>query len=205
MKKLHRKRVAFSIIELMLVLCIMVLLFSISIPKMSFVNRFLVENEVDKMFTAFSFLQQRAIASNQEQEIIFDPAQNSYFYDLGGGSYGSIPRLSSGLPRTVGYDLKTEPKFVTCKLPDAVKFGFLQGANGPPSSPGKPILSPITFKDIGSGMFKITFYTDGKVQPGTVYFIDKNKNFMMALTCPISQVSFIRKYKYNQGKWVCLK
>jgi hypothetical protein len=187
---MKKAKKAFSIFELILVLAIMILVFSVSVPKKSFINRFLLENEVDKLFTVFSFLQQRAIASNQEQEITFDLVQNTYFYDLAD---------------TSKQDLKMSAKPVFCKLPEAVKFGFLQGTNGPPSSPGRPITCPITFKQVGQGKFKVAFFTDGKIQPGTAYFIDKNHNFMMALTCPISQVSFIRKYKYDKNKWICLK
>lgn len=198
-----KNKKSFSLFELIVVVAMVVILFTITIPKMFFVNRFLVENEVDKMFAIFSFLQQRAIASNQEQAVIFDLSQNTYFYGLSDGSRRNLEDCPS--PRTEAVELKNGSNPITCKLPDAVKFGFFQGAKGPPSFPNKPITSPITFKNMGDGKFKVTFFSDGKVQPGTVYFVDKNRNFMMALTCPISQVSFIRKYKYNQGKWVCLK
>jgi hypothetical protein len=121
---------------------------------------------------------------------------------LDGHSNGSISGQGLGISQT---DPGFTPKLVFCKLPDAVRFGFIPGVSGPPSSPGKPITNPITFKDFGQGKYKVILFVDGKIQPGTVYFVDKNRNFMMALTCPISQVSFIRKYNYDKGKWVCLK
>ena len=91
------------------------------------------------------------------------------------------------------------------KLPEVIKFGFLLGAKGPPSSPSTPINSGITFKKVEDNVYKALFYADGKIQAGTVYLIDKDQQFMMALTCPISQVSCIRKYRCDSGKWICLK
>ena len=43
-------------------------------------------------------------------------------------------------------------------------------------------------------------YPDGIIQSGTVYVIDSSKKCMYALSSPISQVSYLRKYSYN-GKW----
>ena len=83
-------------------------------------------------------------------------------------------------------------------------FDFKQGVFGPPSTPIKPIKNRITFKKNKQGEFFVEFYSNGKVDSGTTYFVDKNHKNMFALTCPISQVSYIRKYQYLKNKWVII-
>lgn len=87
----------------------------------------------------------------------------------------------------------------THKLPKQIKFGFLHGSMGPPSDPKKLIEESITFKK--DKISKAIFYPDGKISPGTIYLVDENTKFMRALTCSISQVSYLRKYKYLKGNW----
>lgn len=81
------------------------------------------------------------------------------------------------------------------KLAKGVEFGFLQGAKGPPSIPHTPIKSAITYR--GS---HITFYPSGIMQAGTVYLIDEQKTMMYALSSPVAQYSFMRKYRYD-AQW----
>ena len=165
---------AFSIIELLVCFAIIFVLLTISVPKFMFFNKFILTSQTDKLFATFSYLQQKAIASNQEQKLTFNLKNNTYSHD--NKSY---------------------------KLPEVVRFGCLPGAKGPPSSPSKEIKKSITFAKLSESQFCMSFYVDGKVSPGTAYLIDKDQKFMMALTCPISQVSCIRKYKYDDGRWVC--
>lgn len=80
------------------------------------------------------------------------------------------------------------------KLPAGVTFGFIPGIKGPPSSPFAPIRSAITFPDS-----KISFYPNGLIQAGTVYLSDQNTTCMYALSCPVSQVSYVRRYRYADG------
>ena len=170
---------AFSLIELFVVIASIVILFMFTIPKMTFFNKFILQNEADKLFTVFSFLQQRSIASNKPCKLFFDIKQNSYSYDL-------------------------ENKLHVHKLPEVVKFGFLHGVYGPPSDPTQQIAEAITFKTEGKNELSVTFFPDGKIQPGTIYLVDRDQKFMMAITCPISNVSYIRKYRFDSGKWNCL-
>ncbi len=82
------------------------------------------------------------------------------------------------------------------KLPSSVNFGVIQGSLGPPSSPSKPITKPLTFAHN-----KIVFFPDGIIRPGSIYLIDRSKYHMYALSSPISQVSYLRKYKYTNRTW----
>lgn len=79
-----------------------------------------------------------------------------------------------------------------------VSFGTIEGAKGPPSYPDALIKKPITF-----GHNKITFYPDGIIQAGTVYLVSDDKHVMYALSNSVSQVSYLRIYKYD-GAWHCL-
>lgn len=74
-------------------------------------------------------------------------------------------------------------------------FAALNGIKGPPSTPTNAISSPVTF--VGK---KITFTPTGILQPGTIYLTDKKKQYQYALTVPVSQISFLRKYQYDE-KW----
>jgi type II secretory pathway pseudopilin PulG len=85
------------------------------------------------------------------------------------------------------------------KLSNNIEFGLLPKIKGPPSSPNKVVTNPISFTNN-----KVIFYSNGQIQPGTVYLTDKFKEYQYALTVPISQVSFIRKYKNENGKWILL-
>lgn len=84
------------------------------------------------------------------------------------------------------------------KLPLSVEFGVLPGVKGPPSNPIRQIQSPITFEGE-----RIIFHPDGIIQPGTVYLISKDKQIMYALSSPVSQVSYLRIYRYDVS-WQCL-
>ncbi len=82
----------------------------------------------------------------------------------------------------------------TYRLPAHVQFGTAAGVKGPPSSPDSIVSSPITFKS-----HSITFYADGVIKPGAIYLTDTNKSCTYALSCAVAQVSYLRKYQYNNG------
>ena len=50
------------------------------------------------------------------------------------------------------------------------------------------------------------FFKDGTVSAGIIYLIDKNKTAMYALSCGISSISYLRRYKYIDisNKWLLL-
>lgn len=79
-------------------------------------------------------------------------------------------------------------------LHPSVRFGFIQDVKGPPSSPQVIIKHPVTFPSD-----KIVFHPDGIVQAGSVYLIDKASRFLFALTCPVSRVSYVRRYIYQES------
>lgn len=169
-----KKVKSFSLIELLAVIFVIIILLIFTAPKFSFFNKFILKNEVDKIFTLFSYLQQKAIASNTQQEIIFNLQEDSYLMNL---------------------------QSKKNKLAYIVKFGFLSNSYGPPSDPTKLIQDAITFKKIAENKFKLIFHPDGKIEPGSIYFVDKDYKNMLALTIPVSNVSYIRKYEYKNEKW----
>lgn len=83
-------------------------------------------------------------------------------------------------------------------LPKGITFGVLPFIKGPPSSPLQDIASPITFKGE-----KIVFHPQGIMQSGTVYLVHHERQSMYALSCGVSQVSFLRKYRYDK-RWVLI-
>ena len=79
-----------------------------------------------------------------------------------------------------------------------IHFGIQHNIKGPPSHPTHTLTSPCTFADN-----TVIFYPDGIIRPGTVYLIDSS-NRLFALSCGVSSVSFLRKYRYD-GKWKLLE
>ena len=170
-----KKVKSFSLVELLAVVFVMIILLSFTTQKFLFFNKFILKNEVDRIFTLFSYLQQKAITSNTQQEIIFNLQNDSYLMNL---------------------------QSKENKLASVVRFGFLPNSYGPPSDPKKTIKDAITFKKIEDNKFKVTFCSDGKIETGSIYFVDKDYKYMLAITIPVSNVSYIRKYEYKNGKWL---
>lgn len=84
------------------------------------------------------------------------------------------------------------------KLSQRISFGFLPGAWGSPGSLTHPIKKAITFPGC-----LIHFYPTGVISSGTVYLADKKKQYMYALSNAVSQVSYLRLYRYD-GIWKLL-
>ena len=111
--------------------------------------------------------------------------------------------LATGVKQKLSFDLsnnrytyKLRSKKITHKLPTKVSFGFFPNALGPPSKANRPITQASTFPN------QITFSPDGTITPGTIYLVDNNKKIMNALTVPVSNVSYVRKYRYGDKRWV---
>jgi Tfp pilus assembly protein FimT len=169
----------FTLYEIIIVLAIITFILTISIPRTDIFRQKVIILELDKLFNIFNYLQQRAIASNNSQQLTFNIKNNSYLY------------------------LSLTNKSISYQLSYPIIFGFLEAVKGPPSTPTKLINKAITFQTKNKTL-TVTFLSNGKITPGTIYIIDKYKKLMCALTCPISQVSYIRKYIYKNGQWICL-
>lgn len=167
-----KSNTSFSLIELLVVLAAFSIVLFIGLPSFAFFERTILKQEVHKLFIAFSYLQQKALAANKKQTLSFDCVKQMYHYASLTG------------------------KTCTCRLPNTIIFGFLSGAKGPPSSPTKIINKSITFASN-----HVTFYPNATISPGTIYLITKKRSVMMALTSPISQVSYIRMYRYESNQW----
>lgn len=150
-----------------------------TLPRIFNLDKYMLFNELEKLVMTFSYLQQRSIATAQQKTLTFDTGMNSYSY------------------------IGPQNKLLRIALGKNIKFGFIDGVKGPPSQPTQPITKAITFPH-SKEKEAATFNPEGKISPGTVYLIDANKRIMGALTCPISGVSYIRKYKYVNGKWQTL-
>jgi|ERR1700733_107037 len=80
-------------------------------------------------------------------------------------------------------------------LPKGMQFGILNAVKGPPASPTHSVHAPITFANN-----TITFWPDGIISSGTVYFLDTSTQALYAISSGVGHVSFLRKYRYN-GAW----
>ena len=179
-------RKSFSLVELLIFLSLILVMVTVVVPRLDFFNNYFLSHELDKLFVTFSYLQQKAIAGNKKYSITFDLVNNSYSYQ-------------SGCSVTV-------PELVTTKLSDKVSFGFIEGVMGPPSSPTKKIEKFINLeKNINNSDRKfseeVSFWPNGRISHGSIYLVDKSHKSMGALTCSVSQVSYIRRYKYENSVW----
>lgn len=170
---------SFTLIELLVTLSLIVLIVSLSIPKITSHDSILQANELNALFTTISYLQQKAISSNTEQTIDFSLSKRTYSY---------IIRNKKNIHQ----------------LATTIQFGYLVGSKGPPSKPTKSIIKAITCKN-KKNENQMIFFPNGSITPGTIYLTNKNKTLMSALTTPISKVPFIRKYNYHNHKWVDIK
>lgn len=175
MGKIFSRR-AFSLIELMVTMALVILVVTFTVPRTTFFARFLVQAEINKLYAVFSYLQQRALASNQVQELSFDVSAHAYTFKT------------------------LQGKVATTHLPGSVRFGILDRVKGPPSSPTRLLEKAVTFP-VRQGVLMVNFMTNGKITPGTVYVVDRHAQCLGALTCPISQVSYMRRYAYEGQRW----
>lgn len=180
-----RKR-AFSLIEVLIVLSLIVVILTVSIPRFEFLNEHILSFELEKLFTIFIYLQQSAIASNKILFFVINEKDQSYVYSTG------------------------PTKIKKERLADKIKFGFIDGVCGPPGNPIKRIDKAINLEShLTSANIKenniIKFLPSGRITAGTIYLVDKVKKHMAALTSSVSYVSYIRKYKYENFKWRSLE
>lgn len=159
----------FTLIEAMVVVALFALIVTLGMMQISFLDNTIVHAEVDKLATVCSYLQQKAIASNSDQNLVCDIENSTYRGDN-----------------------------VTETLSSRVCFGFLPHVLGSPGSPSRVINKAVTFADSS-----IHFYPTGTISSGTVYLTDKHKKNMYALSNAVSQVSYLRLYRYD-GRWKLL-
>lgn len=182
-------RKAFSLIELLIFLSLILVMVTVAVPRLDFFNNYFLSHELDKLFVTFSYLQQKAIAGNKKYSITFNLADNSYSYQ-------------SENPVNIS-------EFVTTRLSESVAFGFIEGVMGPPSNPTQKIEKSINLEKIINNSDRklseqVSFWPNGRISHGTIYLVDKSHKHMGALTCSVSQVSYIRRYKYENSRWEML-
>ena len=168
--RFERAKKGFSLVEVMISISLFVLLIRLVVANTSFLHRYSVRAELDKMYSVFRYLQKVAIVAGQNQVLEFDIEKNEYW---------------------------CKDRFF--KLPAGVVFGVVPGAKGPPCAPKKNIVLPITFKKQ-----KVTFHKDGIIKSGTIYLTDAKKTIMYAMSSSVAQVSYLRRYAYNQG-WTSIR
>ena len=173
------KKNSHTLIELLITISLIMVLAVFTLPKTTFSTRTQVLNEINKLFAIFSYLQQRALATNSIQEFSINQEKNIYFFTI------------------------NNKKECVQSLSKQIIFGVKKGIHGPPTKPIHVITKPITFPS-SHNLYKVTFTPKGKITPGTLYLSDKNYQYQGALTCPISQVSYVRRYLYENNQWKCI-
>jgi len=163
MKWLNKQ--GFTLIELAVVLALFLLLSIFAQINIKFLDRMILHTEIEKLHSICRYLQQCALVSNKQQELIFSPTNKSYRH------HNHNETLST-----------------------KASFGFMPGVKGPPASANKLIQKSITFVNN-----RIIFYPTGIISAGTVYLTDQEKQVMYALSNGISQISFLRIYRYKNS------
>jgi prepilin-type N-terminal cleavage/methylation domain-containing protein len=168
----------FILIELMVVVVIILILASIGLP-------FITSNKQQALVATLHELEElclcaqyTALASNKAQRVAIDVTEKTC-------------RLTTCTPSW------------TVTLPSDLSFGWLTEAKGPPGNPRDKITQPVTFP-FENSQYSILFQQNGVISPGTIYLCDKDKTLMGALTCGISQVSYVRKYIYRKNQWLLM-
>ena len=110
------KKKGFTLIELMVVICLCALIATLGVMQLSFLDSTIVHADIQKLVAVCSYLRQKAITTNAEYVLVFDTEKNEYRAD-------GIREI----------------------LPARISFGFLPGVLGPPGSPSHKIAKSITF------------------------------------------------------------
>lgn len=109
-------RNGFTLIEAMVVLCLVAIIATLGFVQLSFLDSTIVHAEVDKIAAVCFYLRQRAITKNTEYILVIDVQNNEIRCDG-----------------------------VCEKLSQRVAFDFIENALGPPGSPSHKIEKAITF------------------------------------------------------------
>jgi len=171
---------SFSLIEILIVISLFATIAVFTFPSFSFFEKQILKSDVEKVFVIINYLQQKALASNKNQKLFINENNNKYGYE------------------------NINQKITLHSLNPKISFGFLEGSKGPPSNPQNLIQNKTTFPK-ENNLYVIKFEPNGQITPGTIYFINKKRNLMMAISTPISQISFIRIYTLNKNKWVIIR
>jgi hypothetical protein len=160
---------------MLIVVSMVMVICSMGIPILLDQDRLMLEHELEKIEVIMHTLQQRAMLTQQPQVLLLNQAHNSFAYD------GKKP-----------YTLDRH-----------LMFGVNPSVYGPPGNPTGPITQVITFPVMGDG-YGIKIFPNGNISAGTLYMCNKKRTMMGALTCTVSQVSYIRRYVYRSGHWFLL-
>lgn len=108
----------FSLIELMVVLCIVALLVSLAAMNMRFLNRAAITTHIDVLYNACYCLQKTAMATHTTQVLTIDDVHHAFEC---AGTHHQFPAI--------------------------MQFGILPNVKGPPSAPLSFLSAAITFVD----------------------------------------------------------
>ena len=179
-RKNKHKTYGFSVIELLMVVSIILILAAIAVPRLfqRAADTALI-NSLNELELLCLCAQHSAYASNEQRSVTINTA-------------------------TKECCLVTKTQTWRVQLPTTCHFGLMGTVFGPPAEPKGVITQPVTFP--GENMqYRIHFHPTGVISAGTAYIIDKETGCMGALTCGVSQVSYIRKYVYKNHYWQLLQ
>ncbi|MFA5306356.1 MAG: type II secretion system protein [Candidatus Babeliales bacterium] len=168
-------RNAFTLLEMLVVITITIILCAITIHSFGDDDRTLILQELEKMEVILRYLQQRAMATQRVQSLVITTTAQTY-------SYGAARQI----------------------LPPRICFGYLATAYGPPGNPTAPLTHVATFPAVNPTTFILKIFPNGKMSSGALYMRNYGGTRLGALTCTVSQVSYLRKYMYDSGQWVLL-
>lgn len=117
-KKWLHKQHGYALFQLGILLTLLLIICTLSLPRFSFLQHRLVRTEIEKMMLMFRYLHRTALTRNQDQHLQLFPQESWYE----GAGHREI-------------------------LPGGVQFAVLPGVYGPPSHPHQALSTPSTYKD----------------------------------------------------------
>lgn len=106
----------FTLIETIVAVCLFVVIATLGIMQLSFLDSIIMHAEINKLAAVCSYVRQKAMTTNTEYVLVFDTEKNEY-------RCGEIREI----------------------LPQRVSFGFISKVLGPPGAPSRAIQKAITF------------------------------------------------------------
>jgi len=108
----------FFILEISVAIFVIVLVIAMSWPFLWFHDQLGIQHDLQKIYNAILYLQQKAKSNFETQYLEFNIEKRSFTYN-----------------------------YQTYQLSLHAHFGVVQGVKGPPSAPKKDIVNPITFEN----------------------------------------------------------
>lgn len=195
----HERRAGFTLIELVVVMLLLAVVATISIPRaLKTTPRAQVDMAARALARDLELVRMRSITAKRSVEVRFDESEGFYtaFIDVSPARSGEIQETANEVSETGLFTQASEGGLPVVKLPRGVVFGSGAASSGPE---GIAANNAITLKE-----GRVRFSARGLVEPygeeGAIYLTHVDDPGAVAAVT-ISGASAFRAYFFRAGRW----